>query len=96
MDTNTFVKAYLTERNDLAMISDTIALGELHTYNNFTISIDFEKNSMNYILFIENTSYMDTISDINFEVKGSCRPKIENFSYMFNGQKRTDARISIE
>jgi len=96
MDTNTYVKAYLTDRNDLSMISDTIALGELHSYNNYTVSIDFEENSMNYILFIENSAYIDTISDVNFEVKGSCKPKIENFSYKFNGQKRTDALISVE
>jgi len=96
MDTNTYVKAYLTDRNDLSMISDTIALGELHSYNNYTVSIDFEENSMNYILFIENSAYIDTISDVNFDVKGSCKPKIENFSYKFNGQKRTDALISVE
>jgi len=96
MNTNTYVKAYLTDRNDLSMISDTIALGELHSYNNYTVSIDFEENSMNYILFIENSAYIDTISDVNFDVKGSCKPKIENFSYKFNGQKRTDALISVE
>jgi len=40
----------------------------------------FDENSPNYILFIEGTSYNDTISDINFERKG-CKEKIKNFEY---------------
>jgi len=93
------LKAIRTNRSNLSIIVDTINLGDLHLYNNFSAFIEFNINSPNYIIFVENTSYIDTISDIMFERKKgcSCKEKIINFEYKFNGQKqtKTDDRIII-
>lgn len=94
LSTTSYLKAIRTERTDLAVVIDTISLGELNTSNSFSAIIEFDENSPNYIIFIENTAYSDTISEINFERKG-CKEKIKNFEYKFNGEPRTDNELTI-
>lgn len=94
LSTYSNIKAIRTDRNNLSVILDTISLGELNSSNSFSALIEFGQNSPNYIIFVENTAYIDTISDINFERKGS-KEKIENFEYKFNGGLRTEAELII-
>lgn len=88
------LQAVRTERSNLSIVIDTISIGELNTSNSFSVIIEFEENSPNYVLFIEGTSYIDTISDITFEREG-CKNEIENFEYKFNGDLRTDNELTI-
>ena len=88
------IKAIRTDRNNFSVIFDTIFLGELNSSNSFSTIMTFEENSPNYIIFIENTSYIDTISDISFKRKG-CKNKIKNFEYKFNGEIRTETELTI-
>ncbi|MDR2887468.1 MAG: hypothetical protein LBV26_05650 [Bacteroidales bacterium] len=88
------LKAVRTDRNNFSDIIDTISLGELHSYNNYTATIEFEDNPLNYIISVEDTHYTDTISEIMFE--RDSKNKIRNFEYRFNGQKRTDVRLTIK
>ncbi|MCF8338555.1 MAG: hypothetical protein K9I74_11310 [Bacteroidales bacterium] len=91
---STQLQAARTERNNISSVLDTISLSELNASNSFSAIIEFEKNSPNYILFIEGTSYNDTISDITFEREG-CNDEIVNFEYKFNGELRTDNELTI-
>jgi len=88
------LKVVRTDKNNLSTIIDTISIGELNTSNNYSTFIEFENEPPNYILFIENTQYVDTISEILVERKG-CKEKIKNFQYKFNGQIRTDSKLTI-
>ncbi|MFP5471789.1 MAG: hypothetical protein ACLGGV_09355, partial [Bacteroidia bacterium] len=88
------LKAARTDKNNLSTIIDTISIGELNTSNNYSTFIEFENEPPNYILFIENTQYVDTISEILVERKG-CKEKIKNFQYKFNGQTGTDNKLTI-
>jgi hypothetical protein len=88
------LQAVRTERNNFSSIIDTIALGELNESNSFSVIIEFEENSPDFILFIEGTAYTDTIFEISFERK-SCSEKIINFEYKFNGDLRTSKELII-
>ncbi|MFT5581190.1 MAG: hypothetical protein ACI9G9_000436 [Psychromonas sp.] len=88
------LKAVRTDKNNLSTIIDTISIGELNTSNNYSTFIEFKNEPPNYILYIENTQYVDTISEILVERKG-CKEKIKNFQYKFNGQIRTDNKLLI-
>ncbi|HIP37354.1 MAG TPA: hypothetical protein EYG85_10920 [Crocinitomix sp.] len=94
LSTNSYLKAIRTERTDLSAIIDTISLGELNSSNSFSVPITFNDSPPNYIIFVENTAYTDTISNINFERKG-CKNNIKNFNYKFNGQVKTDDNLTI-
>lgn len=78
------LKAIRTERNDLAAIIDTINLRQLNQTNSYSVLVEFDDNPLNYIIYIENTSYMDTISEMTYDREG-CSDEIENFQYKFNG-----------
>lgn len=88
------LKAVRTDKNNLSVIIDTISIGELNTSNNYSVFIEFENESPNYIIYLENTQHIDTISEILVERKG-CKEKIKNFQYKFNGQIRTDNKLTI-
>lgn len=96
IDSSQSLQAYLTERNSFSNIKDTILLGELNELNNFSIVIEFDEDASNYILFIEETDYMDTISDIYYyRSEKNCKETIEDFRYQFNGQLKTSNRQII-
>lgn len=88
------LKAVRTDKNNISIIIDTIAVGELNSSNDYSAFIEFENEPPNYIIFIENTQYSDTISEILVERKG-CKEKIENFQYEFNGQIHTSENLTI-
>jgi hypothetical protein len=88
------LKAARTDKNNLSIIIDTISIGELNNSNNYSVIIGFENEPPNYIIYIENTQHIDTISEIMVERKG-CNEKIKNFQYKFNGQTRTDKKLMI-
>ena len=88
------LKAARTDKKNLSIIIDTISIGELNNSNNYSVFIEFENEPPNYIIYIENTQYNDTISEILVERKG-CTEKIKNFQYKFNGQLRTDNKLII-
>jgi hypothetical protein len=88
------LKAVRTDKNNLSIIIDTINIGELNNSNNYSVFIEFENEPPNYIIYVENTQHIDTISEIMVERKG-CKEKIKNFQYKFNGQLRTDNKLTI-
>ena len=89
------LKAKRTDRNNLSVIIDTLVFGQLNPFNSYSAIIIFENDSPNYILYVENTSYIDTISEIVFERKGR-NEEIKNFRYKFNGQTRTSTKLTIK
>lgn len=88
------LKAARTDKNNLSVIIDTISIGQLNASNNYSVFIEFENEPPNYIIYVENTQHIDTISEILVERKG-CKEKIKNFQYKFNGQTQTDDKLII-
>jgi hypothetical protein len=88
------LKAARTDKNNLSIIIDTLTVGELNSSNNYSAFIEFENEPLNYIIYLENTQYRDTISEILVERKG-CNDKIKNVQYKFNGQTRSDKKLTI-
>ena len=97
MESPSTLKAYLTDRNDLSAIKDTMILGELSEVNKYTASIEFSEDSPNYILFFEGSSHADTLTDICYIRKSSrCKETIEDFQYRFNGKLTSRTSLTIE
>lgn len=97
LESSSTLKAYLTDRNDLNSIKDTLILSYLSEVNNYTASIEFSENSPNYILFIEGMNDADTLTDIYYIRKSSrCKETIEDFQYRFNGDLTSSPRLTIE
>ncbi|MDR0365048.1 MAG: hypothetical protein LBH92_08555 [Bacteroidales bacterium] len=88
------LKAIKTDKNNLSIILDTVNLGQLNFSNNYSAIVEFESDPPNYILLVENTMYIDTISEIIFE-RQSRKDKIKNFQYKFNGQIWADNKLII-
>lgn len=81
--------------NNFSVIIDTISLGELNASNSFSAIIEFDNDPPNYILYIENTTYIDTISEIVIQRKG-CKEKIDKFQYKLNGDILTNNYLEIK
>ncbi len=78
------LKAVRTDKNDISAIIDTINVGELNSSNNYSIFVELEDAQPNYIVYVENTQYIDTISDVCVGKK--CRrERNRKFQYKFNG-----------
>ena len=95
ISTPCYLKAIRTEKVTMNIsIVDTITLGELNSTNSFSAIIKFGDNPFNYLIYIENTEYSDTITEITYDREG-CDEHIENFKYKFNGELRTDKELII-
>lgn len=94
--TTSYLKAIRAQNvDDTTSFIDTISLGELNSSNSFSAILDFGDNPINYVIYIENTDYSDTITDITFDRKG-CNEHLTNFKYKFNGELRTDRELIIQ
>ncbi|NOY49749.1 MAG: hypothetical protein GXO88_04180 [Chlorobi bacterium] len=95
ISTTSYLKAIRTqETNANTFLTDTISLGELNSSNSFSAIIEFGDNPLDYLIYVENTSYSDTISKVAYDRVG-CDKHIENFKYIFNGELRTDNELTI-
>lgn len=78
-----------TEMNDLASIIDTVNLEVNHNYFPLELA-GYEQHDGyighfdNYIVYIENTEYRDTVTDIKIEWEEPC--KVASCQYRFNGE----------
>lgn len=78
-----------TEMNDLASIIDTVNLEVNHNYFSLELT-GYEQHDGdighfdNYIVYIENTEYRDTVTDIKIEWEEPC--KVASCQYRFNGE----------
>ena len=86
------LKAYIVRPANNYQIIDTISHGRLTELNDYTIFVNFEFYRDDQILFIEDTEYQDTITDISFD-RSSCKKTIKNLEYWLNGEFRTDKTI---
>lgn len=79
-----------TEQNDLSSIIDTAKFEVNHNYFPLELNdIDHEcygygEYFNDYIVYIENTEYRDTVTDIKIEWEEPC--KVANCQYRFNGE----------
>ena len=78
-----------TEQNDLSSIIDTAEFEVNHNY--FPLELTgYEQHDGyighfdNYIVYIENTEYRDTVTDIKIEWEEPC--KVASCQYRFNGE----------
>jgi len=95
ISTPSYLKAIRTEEiNTQNSFVDTISLGELNTSNSFSAIIEFGDIPLNYLIYVENTEYSDTITKITYDRKG-CNEEIVDFKYYFNGKLRTDDKLTI-
>jgi hypothetical protein len=77
--------------------ADTIALGALNNGNDYGLFFEFQEQEgsyYNYILFIENTDYKDTLTNIMVERK-RCE-KIKNITYRWNGIEKSTNSIVVD
>ena len=95
ISTTSYLKAIRTQEVNMnTSFVDTISLGELNSSNSFSAIIQFEDSPLNYLIYVENTDYLDTISDVSYEREG-CDEHIKNFMYKFNGELHTDHELTI-
>jgi len=88
------LKAVRTSSENITVIIDTLMIGELNLQNNYSILLEFQNNSPDYIIYVENTHYIDTISEIVIE-RASCTEKIKKFQYRFNGIISSNRKLTI-
>ncbi|MBR4582417.1 MAG: hypothetical protein IKO34_01250 [Bacteroidales bacterium] len=88
-DNETFkIHIIRTEQNDLSSIIDTAKFEVNHNY--FPLELDGNKYDgyigyfNDYIVYIENTEYRDTVTDIKIEWEEPC--KVASCQYRFNGE----------
>jgi len=95
ISTTSYLKAIRTQEINMnTSFVDTISLGELNSSNSFSAIIEFGDNPLNYLIYVENTDYSDTITEVTYDREG-CDEHIENFKYKFNGELRTDNELTI-
>ena len=77
-----------TEQNDLSSIIDTAEFEVNHNYFPLELANNEHDGYIghfdNYIVYIENTEYRDTVTDIKIEWEEPC--KVANCQYRFNGE----------
>jgi hypothetical protein len=95
ISTTSYLKAIRTDKitTNISLV-DTISLGELNSSNSFSAIIEFGDNPLNYLIYVVNTEYSDTITEVTYEREG-CKKDIVDFKYKFNGEVRTDNELTI-
>ena len=90
-DNETFkIHIIRTEQNNLSSIIDTAEFEVNHNYFPLELNdIDHERYGYgeyfnDYIVYIENTEYRDTVTDIKIEWEEPC--KVASCQYRFNGE----------
>ena len=77
-----------TEQNNLSSIIDTAKFEVNHNYFSLELANnehdDYVGNFNDYIVYIENTEYRDTVTDIKIEWEEPC--KVASCQYRFNGE----------
>lgn len=73
------------EQGNMANIIDTTVIDELTLSNNYTAEILPIDYKYDYLIYLQNSSHIDTIS--SFSVKKDRCNQIEDYSFYFNGQK---------
>ena len=77
-----------TEQNDLSTIIDTAEFEVNHNYFPLELANNEHDGYIghfdNYIVYIENTEYRDTVTDIKIEWEEPC--KVASCQYRFNGE----------
>jgi len=94
IDTVAELRSYILQPGSDHEIRDSVDRGTLHAGNNHTLFINFEFFREDQILYVVNTNYRDTITNIYFE-RDRCRTSIKNFEFMLNGTYLTDREVSI-
>jgi hypothetical protein len=95
ISTTSYLKAIRTDKitTNISLV-DTISLGELNSSNSFSAIIEFGDNPLNYLIYVVNTEYSDTITEVTYEREG-CKKDIVDFKYKFKGEVRTDNELTI-
>lgn len=88
-DNETFkIHIIRTEQNDLSSIVDTAKFEVNHNYFPFELADKDQDGYVghfnDYIVYIENTEYRDTVTDIKIEWEEPC--KVASCQYRFNGE----------
>ena len=88
-DNETFkIHIIRTEQNDLSSIIDTAEFEVNHNYFPLELANNEHDGYIghfdNYIVYIENTEYRDTVTDIKIEWEEPC--KVASCQYRFNGE----------
>ena len=88
-DNETFkIHIIRTEQNDLSSIVDTAKFEVNHNYFPFELADNDQDGYVghfnDYIVYIENTEYRDTVTDIKIEWEEPC--KVASCQYRFNGE----------
>ena len=77
-----------TEQNDLSSIIDTAEFEVNHNYFPLELANNehdgYAENFNDYIVYVENTEYRDTVTDIKIEWEEPC--KVASCQYRFNGE----------
>jgi hypothetical protein len=83
-----------TVKNDSSTHLDTIFYGQLSQVNHFTIELEFEKYEDNgdYYIYADSIKTINKITDIDIDInyKGICDSEDISFSYLFNGELKTN------
>ena len=67
-----------------------------NSHGDYTIWLEVEKNQYDYIIQSDDLKYSDTITEVDFQTKGSgCRFRIKDFHYNHNGYFMTDTDLVI-
>ena len=86
-----YVKSYNEESLNFP---DTISLGNLNSSNDYTQLLEINKETNAYVIFIPETTYYDSISDVNV-VRKKCEKNIDRIEYKLNGTSTQGKRIVI-
>lgn len=74
-------------------ITDTIHLGNINESHQEVLA-DFDHINSDFIISVEGTQYLDTITDIYYS-RSRCRDKLVDFEYKLNGKRKTAQQIEI-
>lgn len=89
------MKVIRTQPGNLSAVVDTQDAMKPETLDKtYLLDIVDEDNPMDYIFYLENSNYQDTITDINIK-RNDC-DDFSKFEFKLNGIQKTKPEISIQ
>lgn len=76
-------------------ITDTLEIGELNESNNYSLFVPLNEMAFEHILFVDNTDYQDTITDI-LERRDRCGNEIKTLEFQLNGEMKSGKELAIQ
>ncbi|MCB9225794.1 MAG: hypothetical protein H6578_01310 [Chitinophagales bacterium] len=94
VDSSNTILVVQTDKTDYNAVIDTSSLGIIDSANNYTVEFMSPSSEYNYLIVLQETNHVDTLSNF-IEIRGGKCNDLKGISYVFNGEVKSNQHIDV-